>query len=135
MARIKLRRNFSFSSIDLKPTQSAMREEAVTLRDRIVQRTQSGLDENNRKFAPYQGGGRRTVDLTDTGQMLEQDFQPVSVTRNRFGLGFRTFRSEQIADAHITGKGKLPVRAFLGVPASWVNAIKKRLLTSVKLSK
>lgn len=132
MARVRLRRNFSFSRLDLRPAQSAMRQEAETLRDRIVTRTQSGLDEDNRKFAPYLGNKKATVDLTDTGQMLERDFVPVSVTRKGFGLGFRTFRSEQIADAHITGKGRLPIRRFLGVPVRWATAMTTRLAATLR---
>lgn len=127
MGGIRLRRNFSFEKALVPPGKAAMRQAGLEVRDRIVTRTQSGLDENRRKFTPYPHS-KATVDLTDTGQMLEQDFQPVEVTDRSVGLGFRTVRSEQIADAHINGKGRLPPRRFLGVPQSWLRDIKTILI-------
>ncbi len=130
---IKVSRNFRFSDIKLTPGRAAMEDAGDFLVKRIVRRTQSGRDEDNRKFAGYPGRPHTTVDLTDTGQMLEQDLQPVVVTETRVGIGFTTYRSANIADHHLEGHGRLPVRRFLGIPSSWVREVTTMIARALKL--
>jgi hypothetical protein len=138
MARVTVRRNFSFEKIVKEAVPNGvMREAAHALAQRIERRALSGLDENNRRFAPYapstrERGGKSTVDLHDTGQMF-RDLQPVKVTRTAFGLGFRTERSERLAIWHESGAGTLPVRKFMGVPAVWVGDIVRFIQSKLKL--
>lgn len=132
MSRLRYRRNFSFASLNLAPGRAAMQAAGQHLAARTVARTQSGLDEDNRKFAPYSRRSKGTVDLTDTGQMLN-DYQPVAITDRTVGLGFRTIRSECIADAHQSGKGTLPVRRFTGIPKAWVQAVRALLAAALRL--
>jgi hypothetical protein len=144
MARIKVSRNFKVEDLvrDLQPTESELRREGEALVDRVKQRTLSGRDENNRAFEPYApatvaGHGQRRgrggrfvsktlVTLKDTGEMLD-DLQVVKVTRKGFGLGFRTKRSEKLAEYHESGAGDLPVRKFLGIPNAWVDEMMAKL--------
>ncbi len=122
MARIRITRNFKLESIirEAVPPQ-LLRQEGERIAGRIRSRTLSGLDENNKTFAAYQSGRKERVDLHDTGQMLVQDLGVIKVLKTFVGLGFRTQRSEDIAEKHETGAGTLPVRRFMGVPTAWIN--------------
>jgi hypothetical protein len=139
MSKFKVTRNFRFADIlkDVEPTESDMRRAGEDLADQIRERTTQGLDEDRRKFAPYAAStlarsAKRSntrgpiVDLSDTGQMMA-DLGVVRASRKGFGLGFRTRRSEKLADFHTSGAGRLPVRRFLGIPQSWINDLIRRL--------
>lgn len=132
MARMTVKRNFSFAKVldDLQPSEADMREAGEQLAVKIENRTLAGLDEDGRRFAPYARGrrkfGKRAVDLHDTGRMF-QDFGVVKATRRMFALGFRSRRSERIADWLSSGTSRMPARRFLGVPASWIDDLIRTL--------
>lgn len=149
--RVRVKTNFSFVKAleDLAPSESTMREQGTILRDRLEARALEGLDEDRRRFAPYAArtralkqrrprrnpftgryANRLLVTLHATGQMF-RDLQVTRATRRTVQLGFTTRRSEQLAQWHESGAGRLPVRRFLGVPAAWlddlVRALRRRL--------
>ena len=130
MARIVVRKNFRFENAlkDLTPTERDMRRAGEELAVKIENRTLSGRDENNQPFAPLAQPkyGKDKADLHDTGQMFG-DFGVVKATTKSVGLGFRTRRSERIADYHQAGTRNMPARPFLGVTDRWVADIMRRL--------
>jgi hypothetical protein len=139
MARVRVRSNFKFADITKQAaTASTMREEGERLAVEIENRTLSGVDEDRRKFAPYspeyqrrEKFGSSTVDLHRTGRMFS-DFGVVKANRNGFSLGFRTSKSDQIASYHDEGTKNMPQRKFIGVPASWVTALLRRIRERIK---
>src|SRR5688572_13612575 len=101
-----------------------MQKTGTDLRNRIVARTLSGRDEDNRRFTPYSPMYRRIkgsslVNLRLSGRMHD-DLTVLRASRTGFLIGYRSQRSEQIALDHESGKGRLPVRRHLGVPITWV---------------
>ena len=43
--------------------------------------------------------------------------------RKMVALGFRTRRSQEIAEFYETGAGNLPIPKFLGLPAAWADEV------------
>jgi hypothetical protein len=131
MARIRIRKNFTFADLldDVTPTEREMRKAGEELAVKIENRTLRGRDENNQPFAPLAqpkyGSDRST--LHDTSRMFE-DFGVVEASRKRFVLGFRSRRSERIAEYHQHGTRRMPARPFLGVPARWVTDLVRALV-------
>lgn len=117
---------------------SVKRVIARGIADRIVERTQSGIDKEGDKFVGYQQSYKKSlafnvygksnqVDLTLTGAMLSS-VTVVSVDSTTVKIGFTDNKQFQKASGHIDGTGAhnaLPVRDFWGLPLEDVQDIIK----------
>lgn len=138
--RVRLRGDLNVR-LRVSPGAQAMRTEGLKLIVRILNRTASGRDENNRRFEPYSPaylkrfGGLKpggVVDLNLSGDMLRAlDVLEASETKIR--IGFSNADAEVLAGYHDRGAGRLPVRQFLGIPPSWLDDLVRRLRQSVRL--
>lgn len=104
--------------------------------DRIVKRTQSGIDKEGDKFVKYSKaykeslafkvyGKSSKVDLTLSGAMLAS-VSIVGVDSTSVRIGFRDDQQFQKASGHIDGTGAhnaLPIRDFWGLPLGDVQKI------------
>lgn len=135
MARVRLRGR---RTLELTlPNARVMAAEARSLTDRIVARTRSGRDEQNRKFRPYtyryalrKGVSPGAVDLTLTGDMLD-NLSPIKVARNGFTIGFL---SRFAALKAAWNETKYPQRRFMGIPPTWLNDLVRRLRKEIRLT-
>jgi hypothetical protein len=95
--------------------------------DAIKERTQSGLDKNEKEFKKYSkdyikspifkiwGKSASNVNLLLTGDM-QANIDVVKVTGNTVEIGFTDSLEEAKAEGHIKGANYLPVRNFWGLP-------------------
>lgn len=96
--------------------------------ERILERTESGRDYKNLKFAPYsekyakrKGVGRSSVDLKLTGTMLgaiktrviNPNHGQVLITSK--AMAGTAAKSDMIAQIHTTGTGRQPRREFMNI--------------------
>ena len=103
-----------------------LRAAGVEIAVKVQNRTQGGKDENNARFKPYtpayakqKGVGVTQVDLYRSGDMLN-NLDVLEVTDHSVAVGFSDSAMKQRAE-HNEARG----RKFLGVPASWIEAIKR----------
>jgi hypothetical protein len=132
-------RTFRFRDIKFVD-RSTMREVGNTIAVRIVNRTLSGKDENNRRFIPYSERYRRrkktygrtdVVDLHESGDMLN-DLGPTEVTDAKVRVGFTDPDMEYLAKCHDQGRGNNPERRFMGIPEAWVRDIVAMIKERIK---
>ena len=127
MARVRVTRNFKFTELldDIAPTEPLMRQAGEELAVKIENRTLAGRDENDRPFPLRTTGGPRGP---SSRVAMFKDFGVTSATRRGFTLGFRSRRSERIAEYYLHAMpSRMPARAFCAVPARWVRDIIRRL--------
>lgn len=111
--------------------------------DRIVERTQSGIDQNGAPLAAYSSSYKKSlafevygknageVNLTLTGEMLAS-FEVKGTPARKVVMGFLSKLQNNKAHGHVYGgghKGSLPVRDFFGLP---VGAQKEILLDTMR---
>lgn len=115
---------------------SVKRVIARGIADRIVERTQSGIDKDGDRFVGYKPSYKKSlafkvygksnkVDLTLTGAMLSS-VTVISVDSTTVKIGFTDNEQFQKASGHIDGTGAnnaLPVRDFWGLPLEDVQEI------------
>jgi hypothetical protein len=109
---------------------SVKREIGRRIVERIVKRTQSGIDKEGDKFTKYSksykkslafsvyGKSKSTVTLTLSGAMLSS-VSVVGVDSTTVKIGFNSADQFKKAEGHIDGTGArnaLPVRDFWGLP-------------------
>lgn len=108
----------------LRATKTAITDKTVLnaillkLKSRILLRTLSGQDENNRPFVPYsekyaKEEGKTIVNLQRTGEMLNAMTQKV-LTGNKGIIFFNTSDAKTKAFKHQHGVG-VPQRKFFGI--------------------
>ena len=114
-----------------------------SLIEKIIQRTQSGLDRNGKQFAFYSksysnslefkiyGKSKSDPNLTLTGEMLASLTQLKNMEANTIYIGLIGDLNKAKAQGHVTGKlgkSKGPKRDFLGLPMKEEDAIFKSIL-------
>ena len=114
-----------------------------SLIERIIERTQSGLDRNGKQFAFYSksytnslefkiyGKKRSDPNLTLTGEMLASLTQLKNMSPSTIYIGLIGENNKGKAQGHITGKlgrSNGPKRDFLGLPQKEEDSIFKSLL-------
>lgn len=110
--------------------------------DRIVERTESGIDRNNQSFKSYSneyvesdefqayGKKRGQVNLTLTGNMLGL-LDVKDISGNKIVIGWNETDEAEKAHGHISGNvGKK--RDFLGLPVEEVESIKREFIDEVR---
>ena len=114
---------------------------ATDIRDRIVERTQSGIDKDSDKFVKYSASYKKSlsfrvygksnkVDMTLTGAMLSS-VSVVGIDSTTIKIGFSDNQQFQKASGHIDGTGAnnaLPIRDFWGLPLEDVQDIIKKAI-------
>jgi len=98
--------------------QQGLDQAGEQLKTIIVKRTESGRDQDGRRFQGYSQAyadlkGKTTVDLEDTNKMLQSISSKV-VSRNRAQIFFRSSREATKGLFHQKGMGNLPERKFFG---------------------
>lgn len=119
------------------PNDSSLRDTiAQEVLDRIIERTQSGIDKNGQKFKPYsaayakaKGVSRDSVDLTLYGDMLES-MDIVDATAETVVLGFPDSHENAKAYNHTEGV-TVPRRDFFGLPQEELDTIKDKYIDEV----
>ena len=101
----------------------------LQLREIILDKTSKGKDTHNRKFPAYSKGyseakGKKTVDLYDTGAMLN-NFTSKVANKKKVQLFFRSKKEADKAKWHHYGTDKLPKRPFFGYNKKTEVAIRK----------
>jgi len=118
--------------------------------DRIVERTQSGIDKFGRSMGAYSKsyrdslafkvtkGGQKEVNLTQTGDMLGS-LTIVDQTARTLTIGYDDSEQNTKAYGHISGMqghpvldGKVKKRDFLGLPKSELEKIASEFETQAK---
>lgn len=89
----------------------------------IIKRTQSGRDKNNKGFRPYsaQYGKRGTVNLTETGSMLQ------SIDRKKIANGVRLYFPNFTEARKAYQNHKTFKRPFFGIDKKQKEQIVKRI--------
>lgn len=110
------------------PGADVMRKVGDAVLPKIIARTQSGLDENRRRFAPYAKDSKKagkTVDLTETFDMLSQ-MTVVKATPKTVRLGWKSRKLGTRAGFLHGGTENMPARPFVGITTQWViDALRK----------
>ena len=101
----------------------------LQLREIILDKTSRGKDFRNKKFRRYsdaysEAKGKKTVDLYDTGAMLN-NFTSKVANKKKVQLFFRSKKEADKAKWHHYGTDKLPKRPFFGYNKKTEVAIRK----------
>jgi len=111
------------------PGAETMQQVGDAIIPQLVRRTQSGIDEHRRGFAPYAKSspkaGRR-VNLTETYDMLG-GMQVVQATAKTVRIGWTNKRLGRIAGFLQGGTENMPARPFVGIPKTWALTALRRL--------
>lgn len=129
---------FKVKSLDVakrwsRPGRTAMARIGVDLAIKVENRTERGLDEQNRSFAPYRpstirekGSSRVNLRGAHGGSHLLDDLGPTRVTETSVRVGFSSPRNEEIAGYLTGGTSRMAARPFLDVPRQWIrDALRK----------
>lgn len=117
-----------------RPGPDVMRHLGQEIATKILTRTLSGLDEDNRPFEPYAEDGPKAgeiVTLTESGDMLS-GFGVTKVGPTTVTLGWQNQKLRQRAAFQQQGTRYLPARPFVGVPLAWVRQILQRLWRPIR---
>jgi len=143
-AQITVTRNFKLAVPRLMSA-TAMRAVGLELCVKIENRTRSGRDETGHAFTQYseeyarrvKGGRLAPVTLSHRPVGMLNELDVLVATPTRIGIGFRSAAMEQRAEYH-DGlvrnpgvRGSNPLRRFMGVHPSWVEAAVRKIRASL----
>lgn len=129
----------TLSTIDPKSVNRVLGRTGVQTINHIRQRTERGLDINDRSFEPYakstlkqkaKVGSSTRVNLKGSSEMLR------SMTSKRIKDGVQVFLSDRqgVGSYHQYGSGRLPKRQWFGLNRVTENNIIKEVLNALRLS-